>query len=43
MTGLLSVPEGDSPSFVQGKKISIKSLYERFHKIYSHGLVATPF
>ena len=41
--GLLSVPDVHAPSFVQGKKISMKDLYECFHKTYSHGLVATPF
>lgn len=31
------------PSFVHGKIISIKNLYERFYEIYSHCLLATPF
>ena len=39
----LSIPDEDAPSFVQDKKISIKTLCENFCGTLSHGLVARPF
>ena len=42
-TGLLPIPDGNFPAFVDGQKISIKKLYEEFHGTLSHSVVTVPF
>ena len=42
-TGLLPVPDGEFPAFIDGQKISIKKPYEEFRGTLSQGIVTVPF
>ena len=42
-TGLLLIPDGDFPAFVDRHKISIKKLHEEFRGTLSQGTATVPF
>ena len=42
-TGLLPIPDGNFPSFVDSQKISIKKPYEEFRGTLSHRIFSVPF